>query len=347
MWRSGYHRPRVIDAHGHIYGDGLPRLRKVMADNGLGAMVNLSGGDTRVASAWQKVVEAEAREAGAPPLVLVQLYNLDWRRRNEAGFGRAMAADFERAVRDHGYRGLKIPKVLGLYAKDAAGQRIPVDWPELQPVWAKAGELDVPVVIHTADPKAFWERPTPDNERYEELSLHPSWSFHGPAWPDRLSLLAELERVFERNPGTTFVAVHFGNNAEDPAYVERILETYPNVHIDTAARLGEMGRHDPKRMRDLFERFKGRILFGTDLGISADGLMLGSSGAEEPTMDDVKPFYEAHWRYFEGRERGIAHPTPVQGRWTIDAVGLSDEALELIYAGNAARLFKIDLPPTH
>ncbi|HRE89888.1 MAG TPA: amidohydrolase family protein [Myxococcota bacterium] len=335
-------RPAIVDAHGHIYPDGLPRLRRVMKLNGLEAMINLSGGDLRVAPHWPEILAQEAKLAGEPPLRLYQLFNLDWRRRNAPGFGQSMARELEVAVKDHGYRGLKIPKLLGLYAKDTEGRRLPVDWPELDPVWAKAGELGVPVAIHTADPKAFWLAPTPDNERYEELALHPSWSFHGPEWPDRLALLGELERVFAKHPQTTFIAVHFGNNAEEPDYVERLLERYPNVYVDTAARLGEMGRHPPERIRALFERFSDRILFGTDLGLATDGIMLGSSGEEEPTEADIKPFFDAHWRYFEGSERGIAHPTPIQGRWTIDAIGLSAETLERVYRKNAARLFRLE-----
>lgn len=333
-WRPGYVRPPVIDVHGHIYPDGLGRLEKAMVDDGIALMVNLSGGDLTEAASTSALNASFGR--------MVAFFNIDWRYRNEPGFGQAMAAGLEKAVRDHGFKGLKIPKVLGLYAKDAAGRRIPVDWPELDPLWRKAGELGVPVAIHTADPKAFWLPPTPDNERYEELALHPRWSFHGPEWPDRLALLGELEHVFARHPDTTFISVHFGNNAEDLDYVDRILDTYPNVMIDTAARLGEIGRHPPEKVRAFFIEHQTRILFGTDIGLSEKGIMLGSQGAKEPTPADIHPFYEAHWRFFEGKERGIAHPTPIQGRWTIDAIDLPDEVLEQLYWKNAARILKID-----
>jgi len=333
-WRPGYARPTVIDFHGHIYPDGLERLDKAMADNGLSLMVNLSGGTLEEAPEAARVAALFPR--------MVPFFNVDWRRRGETGFGAAMAADLEVAVKRYGFRGLKIPKVLGLYLPDAEGRRVPVDWPELDPLWKKAGELGVPVAIHTADPRAFWLPPTPDNERYEELALHPRWSFYGPQWPERMALLGELENVFRRHPETTFVSVHFGNNAEDLDYVERILATYPNVCVDTAARLGEIGRHPPEKVRALFVKYADRIVFGTDIGISAKGIMLGSQGAEMPTPADIGPFYAAHWRFFEGSERGIAHPTPIQGRWTIDAIGLPDEVLEKVYWKNAARLLKID-----
>ena len=56
----------------------------------------------------------------------------------------------------------------------------------------------------------------------------------------------------------------------------------------------------------------------------------------------IPGFYEAHWRYFETEDRGFAHPTPIQGDWTIDGLGLSEEVLEQIYHRNAERLFGLE-----
>ncbi len=144
--------------------------------------------------------------------------------------------------------------------------------------------------------------------------MHPGWSYADGSVPPRLQLLAERDRMVAKHPKTTFICVHFGSNSEDLAYVDKLLDTYPNVVIDTAARLGEIGRHPPaETVRAFFIKHRKRILFGTDLGLSAQGIMLGSTGADEPTMADVKPFYDAHWRFFEGKERGIPHPDADSG----------------------------------
>ncbi len=339
-WRPGWKRPPVIDVHAHIMPHGLARLARVVEDNGLGLVVNLSGGS--VEQAWE--VSRLMRERFP---ALVSFYNPNWKNRHQPDFGAREAAALERAVRQYGLRGLKISKALGLYLRDAAGGRIPVDWPTLDPLWKKAGELGIPVAIHTSDPKAFWEPPTPDNERYEELALHPSWSFHGPEWPSREQLLAERDRVLARHPDTTFICVHLGNNPEDLGYVDRLLDTYPNAVVDTSARVGEIGRHPPEEVRAFFIKHKDRVLFGTDLGLGQTGIMLGSGGEVPPTMEDVKPFYDAHWRFFEGKERGIAHPTPVQGAWTVDAINLPDDVLHALYHGNAERVLELRrAPPT-
>lgn len=339
-WRPGYRRPPVIDVHAHIHPSGRERLARIMADSGLALVVNLSGGSTGPAI---EASVALSRRLAPPPgsaarIAVVHFYDPYWPARNSEGFGATEAARLEAAVKQVGFRGLKIDKSLGLYLTDAEGKRIPVDWPELDPLWQKAGELGVPVAIHTGDPKAFWQPVTPDNERYAELSVHPSWSFAGPEWPSRETLLAERERVIARHPDTTFLCVHFGNDPEDLDYVSHLLDTYPNVVIDTAARLAEIGRHPPEQVRAFFVKYQDRILFGTDLGVSDDSLMLGSNGAVPPTMDDVAPFYAAHFRFFEGKERAIPHPSPIQGDWTIDAIDLPDPVLDKLYRGNAERI---------
>lgn len=336
-WRPGYVRPPVIDVHTHIMRDGLERADRAMDENGLARMVNLSGGVL-----GRGAEDRPAARAAHPRID--DLLNIEWRARGQEGFGAAMARALEIAVTQFGFKGLKVSKALGLYVDDAEGARIPVDWPELAPLWDKAGELGVPVAIHTADPKAFWLPPTPDNERYEELSVHPEWSFADPRYPSREELLAERERLVARHPKTTFVCVHFGNNPEDLDFVDDLLRRFPNVVIDVSARLGEIGRHPPEKVRDFFIRHKTRILFGTDLGVGARALMLGSTGEDEPVWEDVKRFYDAHWRFFEGKERGIPHPTPIQGRWTIDAIDLPEDVLNHLYYKNAVRIFGLPDP---
>jgi predicted TIM-barrel fold metal-dependent hydrolase len=339
-WRPGYVRPKVIDVHTHLSARALEAIRAVMHENTLDRVVNLSGGSLRRGAKESfELQQAEPR--------ILHFFNPDWRMRGHPEFGELMAKSLEFAVTKLGFRGLKISKALGLYLTDPAGERLPVDTPLLDPLWAMAGTLGVPVAIHTGDPKAFWEPVTPDNERYEELVLHPRWSFAGPEFPSRAGLLAERDRLLERHRGTTFICVHFGNNPESMDYVEKLLTRHPNVVLDTSARLGEIGRHPAARVRKLFVTYADRILFGTDFGLGVDHIMLGSTGAEEPTLADVKPFYDAHWRFFEGSETQIDHPTPVQGRWKIDAINLPDEVLYKLYRGNAERLLRLGAAADH
>ena len=140
------------------------------------------------------------------------------------------------------YVALASAKALGLGLATRQGTRIPVDDPGLDPVFEAAGELGMPVAIHTGDPEAFWLPVDERNPRRAELAAHPGWALHGRPVPSFDELLAELERRIARHPRTTFISVHFGNAAERPDYVARMLRTYPNLYVDTAARIPELGR---------------------------------------------------------------------------------------------------------
>ncbi len=328
---------RIIDAHTHLSGWEIwPEVQSVMDENNLDFVFNLSGGSPR---GGQTLAMMLAEDSGGR---VVNLMNVDWEGIDEVAFGDVLAAELELLVTQYGYVGLKISKALGLYARDGRGDLIAVDDPRLFPLWRKAGELGVPVFIHTSDPLAFWDPITPQNERYAELNAHPSWSFAGPEFPPRQTLLDQRNHIVSLFTETTFVGVHFGNNPEDLSYVDRVLSLYPNFYVDLSARIPEIGRHDPDEVRELFVRHQDRILFATDMAVvkrrGQVSYTLGSSGETPATRADVAPFFAACRQFLETNDAGIAHPTPIQGDWTIDAIGLPQDVLDKVYYLNAYRL---------
>ena len=56
--------------------------------------------------------------------------------------------------------------------------------------------------------------------------------------------------------------------------------------------------------------------------------MLGSVGRERPQIIDIFHFLGQHQQWFETRATGIAHPTPIQGRWRINAIGLAPDVVK-------------------
>jgi hypothetical protein len=138
--------------------------------------------------------------------------------------------------------------------------------------------------------------------------------------------------------------VHFGNNAEEPEWVDAALSKYPNMLADLAARIPEIGRHDPATIRKLFLKHQDRILFATDFQVY-DRLILGSSGNEPPPTDaDAEVFYAKEWRWLETRDRNWEHMTPIQGNWTISSIGLPGPVLRKVYFDNARKLLARSLP---
>ncbi len=345
QWRA---ERRVIDLHLHVGAAdaNVGRALGIMDRAGIGIGVNLSG-DTALPKLGtvSRLAQNIDRADRLAPRRFVHYFNLDYSRWDEPDFAAHAVRQVEAAHRQ-GAAGLKEYKRLGLYLKDKSGQLIEIDDPKLDPVWERCGELGLPVSIHVADPKAFWLPYDATNERWAELKDHPSWWFGDPGkYPAREELLAARNRVIERHPGTTFVCVHFGNNPEDIDWVDRALDALPNMMVDIAARVPELGRHDPAAVRELFIKHQDRILFATDFMVY-NKLILGSGGDGPPPGDgDALAFYDTHWRWFETADRGFAHMTPIQGDWAIDAIDLPVPVLRKIYFDNARKLLVRTLPP--
>lgn len=329
----------VIDMHVHLDSRGVDRLTELMDRYGIDHAVNLSGG--HALAGLQQQMMAARWSAGR----VTVFTTLPYPEFSRPGYGERIATLLRRA-HQMGAKGLKISKALGLgISGPQGGPPLPVDDPELDVVFETAGELGMPVAIHTGDPLAFWQPVTPENERYAELTAHPGWSLAGRNAPSFEQLYAQLERRFARHPNTSFISVHFGNLAEKPERVAQTLRKYPNVYIDTAARIPEMGRHPPEKMRAFFEEFQDRILYGSDLGVGPEPtpLFLGSSGSRGPTPEEQELFFSATHRYFYTADVDFAHPTPIQGDWTISGINLPHAILKKVMHENAERLLALEL----
>ena len=322
----------LVDAHTHISPQSTERALEIFDEVGIDWALNLSG--LWPGGPLEANLEA-ARETGR----LLVSTNLPWGLAQRRRDFPQIAARLLKTAAFMGARCLKIEKALGLQVLHPDGHRLAVDDPWLDPVWQTAGAIGLPVVIHTADPEAFWLPIDENNERLAELSAHPGWSYYGRDVPPFESLLAELMRVVARHPETIFVAVHFGNRAEDPAWVGEQLDRYPNLFVDIAARIPEVGRHRAEAVRALFIKHQDRILFGTDLGVSGpEFLMLGSFGEEPNQRSEVAPFFAAHRRWLQTRDT-LPSPTPIQGDWSIHGLGLPQPVLQKIYVKNAVRIY--------
>jgi uncharacterized protein len=310
----------VIDVHTHI-NDAMriadhvdpAQVVAMMDRNNIKTIMILTG---MWGEKLQKVIDEMVN--GYPGRFMVST-QIDWSKIDDPNFSQLMVKQIDDSVR-RGARGLKILKELGLGVKDKSGKLVPVDDPRLDPVWEECGRLGIPVLIHVADPEAFFHPIDASNERYEELIEHPDWSFYGPQFPSIEELMRQRDRMFAKHPGTKFVALHFGSWPENLDFVEQTLVKFPNVMIEFGAREGELGRQ-PRRARALFMKFPDRIMFGTD------------EGSEEK-------MYRSYFRWLETDDEYFPYNQyPGQGRWMISGMGLPDEVLEKVYHLNAERLF--------
>ncbi len=320
-------RPRypAVDSHNHLaepFGGGwdkkpLSQLLDRLDEAGIVLYVDLDGG-------WgEDRLNAALDHFKIPSPERFQIFGgIDWSAWEKHGNKFPdWAAGRLRNQKARGAQGLKVWKGFGLQVKDPGGRLIQVDDPRLDVIWETAGELGFPVLIHVADPVAFFDPLDETNERWEELHAHPDWHFPSPPFPPFLDILGDLAKLIARHPHTTFIGAHVGCYAENLAWVGDLLDRCPNFHIDISARLGELGRQ-PYTARRFFLRYSDRILFGSDMGPDPDAYRL------------IYRFLESEDEYFNYN----TGPLPLQGRWHICGLCLPDEVLDKVYRRNAERI---------
>lgn len=168
-----------IDVHNHQYQmqkQDLHELVSIMDTMNMQIMVNLSG------RGWfQEWDEGTAQLKGSlanvmknEPKRIAVFTNIQFKGFGEADWTARAVAQLEADVK-MGAKGLKIYKSLGFSGiVDEKGQRVAVNDVRLDPVWAKCGELGIPVLIHTADVPSFWTRSTATTNAGWKLNYTPA-----------------------------------------------------------------------------------------------------------------------------------------------------------------------------
>jgi len=338
----------VIDFHTHISfsakGEkGVPMVAErryaatpedllpVMDSKNIRSMVNLTGGY------GSGLAETVNKYDKLFPNRFYTLTEPAYSQIMDPDYPRKQAEAIEQAHRD-GARGLKVLKTLGLYLRDniTTGDLIKIDDPRFDPMWDVCGQLNMPVAIHISDPSAFFTPTDRFNERYEELNNHPDWSFYGRDFPTNAELLDARNRMIARHPNTHYVVLHVGNFAENLENVSQAMDRLPNMHVDLAARIGELGRQ-PRTARAFFEKYQDRILFGTDASPHARNY---------PQQLFSGDLYSIYYRFLETDDEYFDYApakVPPQGRWRIYGINLPDDILRKVYNGNAARELRLTI----
>ncbi|MGQ0712751.1 MAG: amidohydrolase family protein [Gemmatimonadaceae bacterium] len=300
-----------IDVHSHqsLAADYARLVREMDAMN-MRAMVNLSGrsGDalaTGVRNAQQ-----------AAPDRFIFFANLSFSGLDDPEWGRTAAAQLERDVKA-GARGLKIFKNLGLDLTDGSGKRVPVDDPRLDPVWRTAGELRIPVLIHTAEPRQFFQPHDKNNERWLELTERPERARPPDEYPSWETIIAEQHRVFRKHPRTTFINAHLGWLGGDLAHLGALMDSLPNMYTEIGAVLAELGRQ-PRFARQFLIKYQDRVLFGKD--------------SYRPSE------YHTYFRTLETADEYFPYYRRRHAFWRMYGLDLPDEVLKKIYYRNALRI---------
>jgi predicted TIM-barrel fold metal-dependent hydrolase len=302
-----------IDIHNHqnnMSPQHLQELVKVMDTLNMAVMNNLSG------SSGENLKKSVDNIRSTAPKRFSLFANINFTGIGENGWTEKAVAQLEADVKN-GAMGLKIFKNLGFSVKDNTGKRVTVDDVRLDAVWKKCGELKIPVLIHTADPKQFWEPLDNNNERWLELVTRPNRKRSDTDPAPWQQLIDEQHRMFKKHPGTTFIAAHFDWHANDLDKLSKFMDEMPNIYVEFGAIIAELGRQ-PIAANKFFTKYQDRILFGKD--------------SWEPQE------YTTYFRVLETKDEYFPYHKKYHAFWSMYGMGLPDEILKNIYYKNALRL---------
>lgn len=304
---------KFIDIHSHQRDMSVQKLTSLLRDMeelNEGIMVNLSGGS------GESLQEMVANIEKSYPNRFAIFANVDFEGVGKADWGVKAAKQLEEDV-NNGAKGLKIFKSLGLRYNDINGNRVTIDDPRLNPVWAKCGELGIPVLIHAADPKSFWDDMDSKNERWLELKTRPGRKRSDTDPAPWQQIIQEQHNVFKKHPNTNFINAHMGWYANDLGKLAELMDEIPNMYVGIAAVIAELGRQ-PQNARTFFVNYQDRILFGKD-----------SWNPEE---------FPTYFRVLESNDEYFPYYKKYHAFWSMYGLNLPDEVLKKIYYKNALKI---------
>ena len=305
-----------IDIHNHqgnMNNADLSGLIKEMDKLNMAVMINLSGRGFRSSGDHlEKSIENIAKQY---PQRFVLFTNIDFGAIDDADWTARTVKQLETDVK-RGAKGLKIYKSLGMFNRDSKGNRIHIDDPRIDPVWAKCGELGIPILIHAADPKQFWEPIDKNNERWLELKLHPGRR-HDADTVKWETIIAEQHNIFRKHPKTKFINAHLGWFGSDLKKLSQLMDQFRNMYTEIGAVIAELGRQ-PRAAKAFLTKYQDRVLFGKDSWVPDE--------------------YETYFRVLETEDEYFPYHKRYHAFWRMYGIGLPDEILKKIYYKNALRL---------
>ncbi len=304
-----------VDIHNHQFGMptmDLGNLIREMDKLNMAVMTNLSG---RGRGSTEHLENSLKNVRTNYPKRFLVFTNVDFGGIDDADWTKRTVKQLEDDVK-MGASGLKIYKSLGMFNKDSKGERIRIDDPRIDPVWAKCGELGIPVLIHAADPKQFWDPIDNQNERWLELKTHPGRRHDNDpvSWE---TIIAEQHNIFKKHPKTKFINAHMGWYASDLKKLGELMDQFPNMYTEIGAVIAELGRQ-PRAAKAFITKYQDRVLFGKDSWVPEE--------------------YETYFRVLESEDEYFPYHKRYHAFWRMYGLGLSDDLLKKIYYKNALKL---------
>jgi hypothetical protein len=143
------------------------------------------------------------------------------------------------------------PRLREFFPDNTGADLIEFDSPWRVKAAELAQELGMIIMVHVADPDTWFKTKYADAAKYKT----------------KLDHYAPLERMIDRFPGP-WIAAHMGGWPEDLSFLDGLLSRHPNLHLDTSATkwvVREISKHPREAVIAFMTKWKGRILFGSDV----------------------------------------------------------------------------------
>lgn len=123
------------------------------------------------------------------------------------------------------------------------------------------------LMFHIADPDTWFATKYADENRYGTKNWH----------------FEVLDEILTRVSPTPVILAHMGGSPEDLVRLSQMLTAHPHICLDCSAtkwQVRELSKHPPAMLREFFTRWKGRILFGSDI-VTAEAHLESGDKAHE------------------------------------------------------------------
>jgi predicted TIM-barrel fold metal-dependent hydrolase len=316
-----------IDVHSHYRTDNPELVAALGAWNARAVLVDVTGGDRKIDEKWRDFLALRAAHPGRFFLVAT----FDPFRLEEPGFVPTTIARLREQIAA-GAKGVKVWKDIGMELKDAQGRYVQIDDPRFQPIWDFLAEQHVPVLAHIAEPLAAWQPLSAESPHFWYYSNYPQYhAYQHAEIPRHETITAARERCIARNPRLTIVGMHLASLEYDVNEVAKRLDAYPNLYVETAARINDLAMQPSDRVRAFMIRYKDRIMWGTDFGEGS----VSRAGLEAS--------FAQHWRYYANADT-VTLGNPRSWHRTVQGLGLPPDVLEQFAHRNAERVLKLPAP---
>jgi hypothetical protein len=145
-----------------------------------------------------------------------------------------------------------------------------LDSPARRKAMDLAAELGMVFMTHVADPDTWFQSRYADATRYGTKE-------------DQYEPLERLLDIYTQ----PWITAHMGGWPEDLDFLDGLLDRHDNLYLDSSATkwmVRELSRHNPDRLCQFLTRWKGRVLFGSDIVTNESHL-----SPPEATSDGITP----------------------------------------------------------